>query len=161
MKSGMKALYVAGNAPDTDFKADMLIVQASHMTPLAEKADLVLPMAFLYEKSGTIMNTYGATKAVSQAQPPAGEAKDGAEIAAEIAAAMSKTKAFKAKDIVSVAKKVKAGKLGAGTVNPVAAKASKPYAVDASAMLTAMNKGMLSGSGVAKVMVVKQPVLQK
>ncbi|HEY6010106.1 MAG TPA: molybdopterin-dependent oxidoreductase, partial [Nitrospirota bacterium] len=161
MKSGMKALYVAGNAPDMDFKADMLIVQASHMTPLAEKADLVLPMTAVYEQSGTIMNTYGVIKAVSASQTPAGEARDGVEIAAGIAAAAGKTKAFKAKDIIAAVKKVKAGKLGAGTVNPVEAKAVKPYAVDASALLKAMNQGMLSGSGVSKVMVVKQPVLQK
>ena len=161
MKSGMKALYIAGSVPDMNFKADTLIVQASHMTPLAEKADLVLPMAGLYEKAGTIMNTYGAIKAVSQAQQPAGEAKDGVEIAAGIAAVMSKTKAFKAKDIAAAVKKVKAGKLGAGTVNPVAVKAAKPYAVYASVLLLAMNQGMLSESGVSKVMVVKQPVLQK
>ncbi len=70
-------------------------------------------------------------------------------------------KTLKAKDVAAAVKKVKAGKLGAGTVNPVAAKAAKPYAVYASVLLMAMNQGMLSGSGVSKVMVVKQPVLQK
>ncbi len=115
MKSGMKALYVAGSVADMDFKSDMLIVQASHMTPLAEKADLVLPMAALYEKQGTIVNTYGVIKTVSQAQQTAGEAKDGVEIAAEISSAISKTKAFKTKDIAAAVKKMKAGKLGAGS----------------------------------------------
>jgi hypothetical protein len=98
---------------------------------------------------------------VSQVQQPAGEANDGVEITAGIAAAMSKTKAFKAKDIAAAAKKVKAGKLGSGTVNPVEAKAAKPYAVYASALLMAMNQGMLAGSGVSAVLVVKQPALQK
>ena len=77
MKSGMKALFVAGNMIDADFKSDFIIVQASHMTPLAEKADLVLPMAALYEKQGTIVNTYGTAKTVTQVQQAAGEVKDG------------------------------------------------------------------------------------
>jgi len=54
---GMKALYIAGNVPDTDFKADVLIVQASHTNALTQKADLVLPMTALFEKHGTIVNT--------------------------------------------------------------------------------------------------------
>ncbi len=161
MKSGMKALYVAGSVADMDFKSDMLIVQASYMTPLAEKADLVLPMAALYEKSGTIVNTYGVMKTVSQVQKTLGEAKDGAEITADISSAISKTNAFKTKDITAAVKKVKAGKSGTGAFHPVAAKASKPYAVNASKVLMAMNQGLLSGSGVSKVMVIKHPVLQK
>ena len=161
MKSGMKALYVAGNVGDADFRSDMLIVQASHMTALAEKADLVLPMTALYEKHGTVMNTYGAVKTVAPVQQPAGEAKDGAEIASEISAAVSKAKAFKSKDIAAAVKKVKTGKLGAGSFKPVAATAAKPYAVYASVMIMAMNQGLLAGSGVSKVIVVRQPALQK
>ncbi len=161
MKSGTKALFIAGTVADNDFKSDMLIVQASHMTPLAEKADLVLPMASLYEKQGTIINTYGMSKAVSQAQPAAGEARDGVEIAAEISAAVSKTKAFKTKDIGAAVKKIKAGKSTAGAFKPVAAKAAKPYAVYASVLIMAMNQGLLAGSGISKVLVVKQPILQK
>ena len=161
MKSGMKALFLAGNMVDADFKSGFIIVQASHMTPLAEKADLVLPLAALYEKQGTIVNTYGAIKAVIQAQQTAGEAKDGVEIASEISSAMSKTKGFKTKDIVSAAKKVKTGKLGADAFNPVSAKAAKPYGISANALVTAMNTGLLAGSGVAAVMAIKQPVLQK
>jgi predicted molibdopterin-dependent oxidoreductase YjgC len=161
MKSGMKALYLAGNMLDADFKSDFIIVQASHITPLAEKADVVLPMAALYEKQGTIVNTYGRAKIVAQAQQAAGEAKDGAEIAAEISAAVSKTKALKVKDIISAAKKVKAGKPGAGSFKPVVARAAKPYGISATSLIMAMNQGMLSGSGVAKVIVVLQPAVQK
>jgi hypothetical protein len=43
----------------------------------------------------------------------------------------------------------------------VTAKAAKPHAVSATAVLMAMNQGLLSGSGVIKVMVVKQPAMQK
>jgi predicted molibdopterin-dependent oxidoreductase YjgC len=161
MKSGMKALYLAGNMVDADFKSDFIIVQASHITPLAEKADLVLPMAALYEKKGTIVNTYGMLKTVAQAQQPAGEAKDGAEIASAISAAVSKTKAFTPRDITAAVRKVKAKKPGAGSFKPVTAKAAKPYGISATVLIMAMNQGMLSGSGVAKVMVARQPALQK
>ncbi len=37
MKSGMRALLIAGSIPDPDFKADFIIVQASHATPLPKK----------------------------------------------------------------------------------------------------------------------------
>jgi NADH dehydrogenase/NADH:ubiquinone oxidoreductase subunit G len=161
MMSGTKALFIAGPVADNAFKSEMLIIQASHMTALAEKADLVLPMTALYEKQGTIVNTYGTAKSLVQAQAPAGDSKDGAEIAAEISAAISKTKAFKAKDMPGAVKKAKPGKVGAGVFKPVAAKAAKPYAVNASELLSAMNQGMLADSGVAKVMEMKQPALQK
>jgi predicted molibdopterin-dependent oxidoreductase YjgC len=161
MKSGMKALYLAGNMIDAEFKSDIIIVQASHSSPLVEKADLVLPMTALYEKRGTIVNTYGVLKDVVQAQPAAGEAKDGVEIASEISAAVSKSKAFTPKDVAAAVRKVKAKKLHAGSFKPVTAEAAKPYGVSATALIMAMNQGMLSDSGVAKVMVVKQPVFKE
>jgi predicted molibdopterin-dependent oxidoreductase YjgC len=161
MKSGMKALMIAGATPDADFKSDIVVVLASHMTGLAEKADIVLPLAALYEKQGTIMNTYGMTKAVSQTQAAAGEAKDGADIAAELSQMIIGTKGFKLKDVAAGVKKVKAGKLGAATFKPVAAETVRSVAVSTSGLLLVMNEGLLSGSGVAKVMVVKQPALQE
>ena len=163
MKKGMKALFVAGNLPDNDFKADTVIVAASHVTALTEKADLVLPMAALYEKQGTIVNTYGTQKVFAQAQPAgADDVRDAVDIAASVSAAISKTKAFKAKDIVSLVKKVKAAKIGAGAFKPVkAAAAPKPYGNSATVLLMAMNQGMLAGSGVIKVITVKQPALQR
>ncbi len=161
MKKGMKALYIAGSVPDIEFKSDMLIVQASHTSALTEKADLVLPMASLYEKQGSIINTYGSQKLFAQAQPAAGDVKDGVEAAAAIAAAISKTKAFKAKDIAALVRKVKTGKLTAGAFKPVKAAAAKPYGASATVVLMAMNQGMLAGSGVIKVMIAKQGALQR
>ena len=157
MKSGMKALYLAGNMVEADFASDFVIVQASHMTPLAEKADLVLPLTALYERQGTIVNTYGMVKTVAPAQQTAGEAKDGVDIASALSAAAGK--AFEAKDVIAGVKKVKAGKLLAGSFKPVVAAAAKPYAVSANALVASMNQGMLAASGVAKVMVVGQPVV--
>jgi NADH dehydrogenase/NADH:ubiquinone oxidoreductase subunit G len=162
MKKGMKALYIAGNVPDAEFKSDMLIVQASHTSALTDKADLVLPSAALYEKQGSIVNTYGSAKVFAQAQAASGEAKDGVEIAASVSTAISKTKAFKAKDIAALVKKVKAGKMTAGAFKPVkAAAASRPYGASATMLLMAMNQGLLAGSGVSKVMIVKEGALQK
>jgi hypothetical protein len=107
------------------------------------------------------MNTYGMTKAVSQTQAAAGEAKDGADIAAELSQMIIGTKGFKLKDVAAGVKKVKAGKLGAATFKPVAAETVRSVAVSTSGLLLVMNEGLLSGSGVAKVMVVKQPALQE
>ena len=161
MKSGMGVLFIAGNVPDTDFKADVLIVQASHANALTGKADLVLPMNALYEKHGTIVTTYGLQKAVSQVQPAVGEAKDGVEIVEAISAAISQAKVISAKDVAAVVKKAKAGKLGAGALKPVKSAAAKPYGMSATTLIAAMNQGLLADSAVIKVMEVKQPVLQK
>ncbi len=153
MKSGMKALYVAGNVPDDKLKADFVVVQASHMTGIAEKADVVLPMSALYERSGSIVDTYGKAKAFASAQDAAGVAKGGADIAAELSLVISKTKGFKVKDVTAAVKKFKAGKLAAASFKPVSAKAGKATPQSASDLLAAMNKGMLANSAVAKVLV--------
>jgi NADH dehydrogenase/NADH:ubiquinone oxidoreductase subunit G len=129
MKSGMKTLYIAGTVPDVDFKSDFLIIQASHMTTLTEKADLVLPATVLYEKQGTIINTYGKQRSIAEAEKPAGEAQDGVDIAALISSVMNEAKSFKARDIVASAKKVKPGKPGVGSFKTVTPKARQPYAV--------------------------------
>jgi predicted molibdopterin-dependent oxidoreductase YjgC len=153
MKSGMKALMVAGPAPDSNLKADFLVVAASHMTPLAEKADVVLPLSALYEREGTIVTTYGSQKSFARAQETEGVAKDGSEIAAELSLVISKTKGFKVKDVAAAVKKLKPAKLSAASFKPVAAKAVKSVPVSASAMLASLNQGMLAQSAVAKVLV--------
>ncbi len=161
MRTGMKALYAAGSVADAGFKADFLVVQASHLTPLAERADVVLPMTALYERQGTVVNTYGTQKSIAAAVEPQGAAKDGAEIAAELSLAISKTKGFKQKDAAAGARKVKAGKTTAGAFKPVPAKAAKPAAISTKDVLAAANLGMLSASAVSQVLVVRDAVLQK
>jgi NADH dehydrogenase/NADH:ubiquinone oxidoreductase subunit G len=160
MLSGMTALFVAGPVPDTGIKAGTLIVATSHMTPLAEKADVVLPLTALYERSGTIVNVYGTQKAVTAAQETEGTAKDGADIAAELSLELSKTKGFTMKDIAAAVKKVKFGKAGAASFQPVSAKAGKAVPASTSALLAALNQGMLAQSAVAKVLAAgeSQPV---
>ncbi|MDH4161945.1 MAG: molybdopterin-dependent oxidoreductase [Nitrospirota bacterium] len=151
MKSGMKALYLAGNMPEVNFKSDFMVVQTSHITALAEKADVVLPMTALYERAGSIVDMYGKQKSFAAAQDAAGVAKDGADIAAELSLVISKTKGFKVKDVAAAIKKFKAGKLAEASFKPVSAKAGKSAALSASELLAGMNKGMLANSAVAKV----------
>jgi predicted molibdopterin-dependent oxidoreductase YjgC len=161
MKTGMKALMISGAVPDADFKSDFIVVLASHMTGLAEKADVVLPLTSLYEKHGTIINTYGTAKTAAQAQVAPGDAKDGAVISAELSQMISKTKGFTVKDVAAAVKKIKAGKPGASSFKPVKAKPVQSAAVSASNLLMAMNQGMISGSGIARVIVVTDAAVRK
>jgi predicted molibdopterin-dependent oxidoreductase YjgC len=161
MRSGMKALFVAGNVPDADLKSDFLVVQTSHLTPLAEKADVVLPMAALYERGGTIVTTYGQQKSFTPAQDPEGVAKDGADIAAELSLVLSKAKGFTVKDVTAAAKKAKAAKPTAAAFKPVAAKAVKPASESTTAILMALNAGLLAQSAVKKVLVVQESVAKR
>jgi NADH dehydrogenase/NADH:ubiquinone oxidoreductase subunit G len=158
MRSGMKALFVAGNVPDAELKAEFLVVQTSHLTPLAEKADVVLPMAALYERGGTIVTIYGSQKTFVPVQDPEGVAKDGADIAAELSLVLSKAKGFTVKDVTAAAKKAKAAKLAVAAFKPVAAKAGKPVAESTTAILMALNAGLLAQSAVKKVLVVQETV---
>lgn len=160
MRSGMKALFVAGSVP-TDLKADFLVVQTSHLDAMAEKADVVLPMAALYERGGTIVTTYGTQKAFAAAQDAEGMAKDGADIAAELSLVMSKAKGFTMKDAAAAARKAKAGKLSAAAFKPVAAKAVKAASGSTSAILNALNAGLLAQSAVKKVLVPQEAVVKR
>jgi len=161
MKSGMKALMIAGALPDADFKSDFLVVMTSHLSGLAGKADVVLPLAALYEQQGSIVNTYGKVKTITQSQPAVDEAKDGADIAAELSQVISKARGFKLKDVAAATKKLKSGKMSVPSFKPVEAKAVKSAAASSAAILASVHEGMLSGSAVAAVVAVKQPMLQK
>jgi len=161
MKSGMKALMIAGAIPDADFKSDFLVVMASHLSGLAGKADVVLPLAALYEQQGSIVNTYGKVKTLTQSQPVVDEAKDGADIAAELSQVISKARGFKLKDVASAVKKLKSGKMSVSSFKPVEAKAVKSAVSSSAAILASVHEGMLSSSAVAAVVAVKQPMFQK
>jgi len=160
MQSGMKALFVAGSVP-TDLTADFLVVQTSHLDALAEKADVVLPMAALYERGGTIVTTYGKQKIFAPAQDAEGLVKDGADIAAELSLVLNKAKGFTMKDVTAAAKKAKAGKLSAAAFKPVAAKAVKAASGSTSSILNALNAGLLAQSAVKKVLVPQEAVAKR
>jgi len=81
--SGVKLLYILtgeGNFDATELikeipKKAFVVVQASFMSSLAERADLVLPAAIWSERSGSITNTEGRVQQVNKAVEPLGEAK--------------------------------------------------------------------------------------
>ena len=58
MVEGIKGLMIFGEDPDIQFDGlDFLMVQDTHITKTANKADVVFPMAFYPEVDGTLVNT--------------------------------------------------------------------------------------------------------
>ena len=79
----LSALYVVGANPVKRFgidpaalKSTFLIVQDMFLTETAALADVVFPAANLYEKSGSVTNSYGDLQLVSKAADKAGARSD-------------------------------------------------------------------------------------
>jgi NADH-quinone oxidoreductase subunit G len=79
----LSALYVVGSNPikrfgidPTALKSTFLIVQDLFLTETAALADVVFPAANLYEKSGSVTNSYGDLQLVSKAADKAGTRSD-------------------------------------------------------------------------------------
>jgi NADH-quinone oxidoreductase subunit G len=90
----LKALYVVGSNPVARFQFDpfvlskpFLVVQDMFLTDTAAIADVVLPAASAYEKSGTFTNTAGDLQLVQKAGDVGGTKPD-FEIIVQIAARM-------------------------------------------------------------------------
>ena len=68
----VKGLLVFGeDMPHLDTSGlEFLMVQDTHLTETAQKADVVLPAAMLYEAGGTVINSFGEQKRVAQALAP-------------------------------------------------------------------------------------------
>jgi len=93
-KREIGALLVVGSDPVAKLEIDpatiknvFLIVQDIFLTKTASLADVVLPAASLYEKSGTVTNTYGDVQLVKKAADRAGVKPD-FEILVRLAGAM-------------------------------------------------------------------------
>ena len=93
-KGNLGALLVVGANPASDsrlpsasLKQTFLIVQDLFLTETAALADVVLPAASLYEKSGTVTNTFGDVQLVKKAADRAGVKPD-FEILVRLAGAM-------------------------------------------------------------------------
>jgi NADH-quinone oxidoreductase subunit G len=93
-KGSLGALYVVGADPVTAFGADpaalkntFVVVQDIFLTATAALADVVLPSVSLYEKTGTVTNTYGDIQLVKKAADKAGTKPD-FELIVRIAGAM-------------------------------------------------------------------------
>ena len=79
----LAALYVVGSNPIARYNANasalkntFLVVQDMFLTETAVLADVVFPAANLYEKSGTVTNTYGDLQLVKKAADKAGVRTD-------------------------------------------------------------------------------------
>ena len=77
------ALYVVGANPVSRFGVDpaalkntFVVVQEMFLTETAKLADVILPAANLYEKSGSVTNSYGDLQQVSRAADRAGVRTD-------------------------------------------------------------------------------------
>ncbi len=88
------ALLIVGANPvkarsldPSSLKNTFVIVQDMFLTETAATADIVLPAASLYEKSGTVTNTFGDVQLVQKAADKAGTRPD-FEILVRLAAAM-------------------------------------------------------------------------
>jgi NADH-quinone oxidoreductase subunit G len=93
-KGELGALLVAGADPVKDFGMDenalkktFVIVADLFLTETAALADIVFPAASLYEKSGTVTNTFGDVQLVKKAADRAGVKSD-FEILVRLAGAM-------------------------------------------------------------------------
>ncbi len=71
----IQLVQLAASDPSA-LKNTFLIVQDLFLTETAALADVVLPAASLYEKSGTVTNTYGDVQLVKKAADRAGVKPD-------------------------------------------------------------------------------------
>jgi NADH-quinone oxidoreductase subunit G len=79
----LSALYVVGSNPISRYSVDpavlkdtFVVVQEMFLTETAALADVILPAANLYEKSGSVTNSYGDLQLVSKAGDRAGVRTD-------------------------------------------------------------------------------------
>ncbi|MBV8113949.1 MAG: molybdopterin-dependent oxidoreductase, partial [Silvibacterium sp.] len=79
----LAALYVVGSNPVSRYGIDpsalknvFLVVQDMFLTETAALADVIFPAANLYEKAGTVTNTYGDLQLVKKAADKAGVRTD-------------------------------------------------------------------------------------
>jgi len=71
-------------------KNAFVIAQASFVSPLTERADVVLPMAIWSERAGSLTNTEGRVLKVNKAVEPKGEAKPDWEVLSLLASKLGK-----------------------------------------------------------------------
>ena len=93
-RGDLSALYVVGSNPIARYGIDpatlrntFVIVQDMFLTETAQLADVILPAANLYEKSGTVTNTFGDVQLVKKAADRAGTRSD-FELIVRLAAGM-------------------------------------------------------------------------
>jgi len=78
------------NLPQIADPGTFLILQTSYASPLAEKADVVLPSAIWSERDGTLTNTEGRVQRARKAREPMGESRQDWEVLALLADKLGK-----------------------------------------------------------------------
>jgi len=140
-EDAVKVLYAVGEIPGKRPNVDFLIVQNSHLTPLARQADVVLPSAAILESDGTIVDYLGRLKKVQKAVEPPGETKTHREIFIKLAKALGST--IKAPTETEIKKIMKVKK-----VEPSMApyKKQEGLDVDPFEMIEILNYSIINGS---------------
>jgi predicted molibdopterin-dependent oxidoreductase YjgC len=144
-QSGVKVLYAVGEIPlpksgvrpDVDF----LIVQNSHLTDLAEQADIVLPSTAFLESEGTIVDYLGRLKKAKKAIEPLGKSKTHGEIFIELAKVLrSKVKEPTKAEV----KKAMRPKKVKPSIAPF--KKQEGFDVDSQEMIESLNSSVINSS---------------
>ena len=142
--STVKVLYAIGEIPINSGEkpnVSFLIVQNSHLTPLAKQADVVLPSAAVLESDGTIVDYLGRLKKVQKAVETPGEAMTHREIFIRLAKAMgSKMKGSTEADV----KKVLKAKRVKPSIMPY--KKQEGFDVDPGALIESLNFSIMNSS---------------
>src|SRR4030066_972650 len=137
----VKVLYAVGEIPGKRPNVDFLIVQNSHLTPLARQADIVLPSAAILESDGTIGDYLGRLKKVQKAIEPPEDAKPHREIFIKIAKVLGK--AIK-KPSETAVKKATKGKKVKPSMGPF--KKQEGFDIDPVEMIESLNASVINGS---------------
>ena len=112
--AGVKLLYILQGEQDCDGK-DLLkkvpasafkIVQASYLSELTSKADLILPAAIWSERTGSLTNTEGCIQKLNSAVQPAGQAKSDWEVLRMLANKVDKKITFSPDEVSAGLKKL-------------------------------------------------------
>ena len=138
--SAAKVLYAVGEIPGKRPNVDFLIVQNSHLIPLARQADVVLPSAAILESDGTIVDYLGRLKKVQKAVQPPGEAKTHREIFTHLAKSMGSTMKITDAEIKKAVKVKKA------TPSIVPYKKQEGLDIDPLMMIESLNYSIMNGS---------------
>lgn len=134
-------LYVVGEIPVTERpKTGFLVVQHSHLTALAKKADVVLPAAAFLEAGGTVVDFNGRLKKAGAAITPPPEVKMHRQIFAALSVAMGST--------IKEAKEADAKKQAAVDVKVTAAPFARREGFDAKPdeLFESVNASVVAGS---------------
>ncbi len=102
LSGSVNVLYAVGQIPsETRPDVDFIVAQASYLTGLAEKADIVLPAATYLESDGTIIDYTGRVRDLNRVINPIGNAKQHRDIFIELSKAMNSPIKESFKDIKS------------------------------------------------------------